>query len=834
MVLPPKRTDAQPLNGESININRTLLSNQMRNIWSVSLTMFNGFTNTRPYKEYINVSWEDVKNRICPETPLLLTDKKQGQFFIACILKEAPLVGKTHEIALSTGAATVGKMRSKGHVTETTLLVIDIDGLSEAEFQAVLDRLKADGISYVAYSTFSHGNPAKPGVRARIIIPLDRAINVDDYYLAWHGFDIHYLGGQAGKADASGANLYQQQGAWCCDKTRQFQAFKLSNDAGVASADALMTIGHSALPAKPVQENTVQKRDEFPPSNLNKVADLCNQIRMFRDNKGAGQSEPLWTDCVGVVGHCENGEEHCQLLSSGHQNYSKSETAKKLEQRLKYGPTTCNQFRKTNPDGCRDCVQKCKSPITLGWPKPDVPTKALKKNVDQKGSGQSFFEEVELHPDPVDPEILLVTISMIIQRHIVINAEQADGVALWIALTWLVDHVEVLPLLVINAPEKSCGKSQLLDLIALMSAKALPVSNISLAALFRTIDRWQPTILVDEADTFIRDKKELKGLINAGYTRSSAFVVRTVGDNFEPKPFNVWSAKAFAGIGLEKHFSDATMSRAIVINMRRKMPNEKVERIRHADHGHFRQIQSMLARFAIDYGQQVNQARPDLPEKLSDRAQDNWEPLLAIAECAGPEWVERARAAALMLSHVNGSSVSISNELLADIQQVFESEKVDKISSVDLITTLIKDEEAPWGTFNRGKPITPRQLAKYLDMYEIKSKTVRMQFGTPKGYDLGQFRDAFARYLTPPADSSQLVNLPQRRNVLPQPMSAMDSGVAAETQPFRNGTSTSETPQNGNRNNADTPEALPVLKCGVVADVAAKEEVQEFTSLDDF
>ena len=256
------------------------------------------------------------------------------------------------------------------------------------------------------------------------------------------------------------------------------------------------------------------------------------------------------------------------------------------------------------------------------------------------------------------------------------------------------------------------------------------------------------------------------------------------------------------------------------------MPGEKVERIRHADRALFDELRSKIARFAVDYGQKISLARPDLPDELSDRAQDNWEPLLAIAECAGPEWVERARAAALMLSHENGSSVSIGNELLADIQQVFESEKVDKISSVDLITALIKDEEAPWGTFNRGKPITPRQLANQLDKYGIKSKTVRMQFLTPKGYDLGQFRDAFARYLTPPADSSQLVNLSQ-------PMPAMDSGVAAETQPIRNGTSTSETPQNGNRNNADTPEALPAVVYGVVADVAANTGGQEYTSLDD-
>ena len=206
--------------------------------------------------------------------------------------------------------------------------------------------------------------------------------------------------------------------------------------------------------------------------------------------------------------HCENGEEHCQLLSSGHQNYSKSETAKKLEQRLKYGPTTCDQFRKTNPDGCRDCGQKCKSPITLGWPKPDVPTKALQKTVDQKGAGQSFFEEVEPHPDPVDPVKLFITLSVFIRNHIVINRKQADAVALWIVLTWLIDHVDVLPLLIINAPEKACGKTQLLELISRLAARPLPASNISTAALFRVIDRLQPTLLIDEADTFIRQNPD--------------------------------------------------------------------------------------------------------------------------------------------------------------------------------------------------------------------------------------------------------------------------------------------------------------------------------------
>ena len=115
------------------------------------------------------------------------------------------------------------------------------------------------------------------------------------------------------------------------------------------------------------------------------------------------------------------------------------------------------------------------------------------------------------------------------------------------------------------------------------------------------------------------------------------------------------------------------MSRAVVINLRRKLPHETVQRLRHADADLFEGIASKLARFADDHAQQVRRARPALPEALSDRAQDNWEPLMAIAECAGPDWMRRATAAALKLSGDAADPVSTGNELLADIKQVFDT-----------------------------------------------------------------------------------------------------------------------------------------------------------------
>ena len=217
--------------------------------------------------------------------------------------------------------------------------------------------------------------------------------------------------------------------------------------------------------------------------------------------------------------------------------------------------------------------------------------------------------------------------------------------------------------------------------------------------------------------------------------------------------FSVFSAKAIAGIALEKHLPDTTMSRGIVFNLRRKMNHGSVSRLRHADRMAFGEITAKYARFAQDYAQQVKHARPILPESLSDRDQDNWEPLLAIAGCAGDAWLTRATNAALKLSSYGEKSVSTGNQLLADIQEILENKRINRIRSAQLISDLIEDVEKPWVTYNRGNPISTRQLAKLLSAYDISSKTVRFSFyDTPKGFELSQFKDAFARYLTKPED----------------------------------------------------------------------------------
>ena len=386
--------------------------------------------------------------------------------------------------------------------------------------------------------------------------------------------------------------------------------------------------------------------------------------------------------------------------------------------------------------------------------------KLVKERRDDDNQDDSPFADIEPWPEKIEPLELLDEITSTIRRFIVLELYQAKIAALWVAACWFVNEIHIAPLLLINAPEKACGKTQLLTILARLAPRAAQASSISPSVLFRMIEAYQPTLFIDEVETLLKDNEDLRGLINAGHTRDSAFVWRSVakGDDFEPKCFTVWGMKAIAGINAIK-LAETVTSRSIIIELRRKKESEKVERLRYAETGLFVSLARKLARFKGDYAELVQLARPTLPDALSDREQDNFEPLLQIATVSGGHWLNTSIAAALTITHSVKSPVSSANELLADIQEIFEAKKTIKISTIDLINALCEDSEQSWATYNRGKALSPRQLASKLKDYGISSKTIRLNsYETAKGYEAEQFTDAFERYLSTPD------NLPSHSN----------------------------------------------------------------------
>lgn len=366
------------------------------------------------------------------------------------------------------------------------------------------------------------------------------------------------------------------------------------------------------------------------------------------------------------------------------------------------------------------------------------------------GQGQAVgFEDPEPWPEPVDGAALLRDLAAVLNRYVALPPHADVAATLWSVHAHALDAADTSPILALISPEKRCGKTRTLSVLSRLVPRPLPTSNITPAAVFRSIEVGSPTLLIDEAETFLGEREELRGVLNSGHYREGAFVVRTTGDDHEPRRFSTWAAKAVALIG---RLPDTLTDRSIVIPMRRRAPDEQIERLRLDRPGAFSELCRRAARWAADRLVDLRAADPDVPPEISDRAADNWRPLLAIADLAGDEWPQRARQAALSLSGVADSQDGEREQLLGDIREVFRERAVTRIFTEALLGDLWARDDRPWREWRNGNPLTAIQLARLLKPFDVRPRTIRDGGGNAKGYELAAFADAFARYL--PADPS--------------------------------------------------------------------------------
>jgi len=110
------------------------------------------------------------------------------------------------------------------------------------------------------------------------------------------------------------------------------------------------------------------------------------------------------------------------------------------------------------------------------------------------------------------------------------------------------DVFQCTPRLNIGAPDKGCGKTTARDVVGLVVPRALPTENLSVAVLFRVIQKYKPVVLADECDSWLKDSEELRGLLNAGHRRGGQ-ALRCEGENNDVRAFNVFSPAVLCGIG---------------------------------------------------------------------------------------------------------------------------------------------------------------------------------------------------------------------------------------------------------------------------------------------
>lgn len=361
-------------------------------------------------------------------------------------------------------------------------------------------------------------------------------------------------------------------------------------------------------------------------------------------------------------------------------------------------------------------------------------------------------------PEPVDGIALLGELQSTLRKYLVLPPSADIAIPLWALHAHAHDAASTSPNLVMKSPTKRAGKTRTMSLVSGLVPRALPTSNITAASVFRTIEAFGPTLLVDEADSFLALNEELRGVLNSGHTRPTAVVVRTVGEEHVPSCFSTWCPKVIALIG---HLPDTLEDRSIIIPMKRKAKHEKVARMRLSKIGkELEPLRSKIARWVKDNIELLRDAEPPLPEVLNDRAADNWEPLIAIADLCGGSWPEESRKAALALSGSDEEPETHKGiQLLGDVRDLFTEGRTDRLPSKQVVQALGAMEGRPWPEFRKGKPLSENQLAKMLKPFGVKPKTIRLQDATtPRGYLRPDLEDSFSRYLPPEVQHPQQLN----------------------------------------------------------------------------
>jgi Protein of unknown function (DUF3631)/Domain of unknown function (DUF3854) len=287
-------------------------------------------------------------------------------------------------------------------------------------------------------------------------------------------------------------------------------------------------------------------------------------------------------------------------------------------------------------------------------------------------------------PEPEDGAALLDDVCAFYADYVVTGEEELDEIALWTVLTHLSDLFRHTPYQNVTSAENTSGKTQFLECMELLVANPLKTDGASPAAIYRAVDRFHPTLLIDESETSMGKRansemaEALRGVINSGFRRGGN-IVRCIGKTHEPTKLETYCPKAFAGIG--DYLPATVLSRCVTLRLKRRKPSEPIKPFQdRLVRPRAEELRGRIERWAgWARGQRLEEAWPEAPRGLGDRQIDIWIPLFSIADLAGGDWPARARRAAVMLSgaQARAQADSIRVRLLSDIYSVYMCQERD-------------------------------------------------------------------------------------------------------------------------------------------------------------
>jgi Protein of unknown function (DUF3631) len=353
----------------------------------------------------------------------------------------------------------------------------------------------------------------------------------------------------------------------------------------------------------------------------------------------------------------------------------------------------------------------------------------------------------------LSPEKLFKNIKQFLLRYVVFSQpEHADVIALWIMHTWVADQADYTPYIYLHSPVMRCGKTQVQKVVEPLVRNPLRTCNVSEAALYREIEESHPTLLWDEIDSIFGNRKtseaneNKRALLNAGYERGLRAIRMERGKGgFVKISFDPFCPKILAGIG---KLPDTIVDRSIPILIHRRLKTQSCHKYRRRNRAEARPIHDALEAWnkTVDF----RTSQPQMPDFMSDRQEDIWEPLLAIAYAIGGDVPELAREAARVLCD-NDNELGYGAAQLAAIRKVVGGQ--GRITSANLINGLWEADALPSRLMEDDAPNHKKighWLSKFIQSYGSKpARQLKIDGQNARGYEAAELKQIFDRYCPP-------------------------------------------------------------------------------------
>lgn len=236
-------------------------------------------------------------------------------------------------------------------------------------------------------------------------------------------------------------------------------------------------------------------------------------------------------------------------------------------------------------------------------------------------------------PDPVRVNPLNLIVHLLEEYVDLRSLYEYLVVALWALHTHVYSRFMVTPRMALRSPVAGCGKTQLIDVLCRLTARAAKFDAITVAAIFRLIDELHPTLFIDEADNLgvaLQPNGRLRAVFNSGH-RSGGKVALMEGGVL--RDFSTFAPLLLALPDAIHGLPRTLNSRCVTLTMQRSDGRRKLKAFEP-----YRPDAALDAAYAqvLLWRNDVElDPDPEMPKGIHNRLADNWRPLISIANSLG-------------------------------------------------------------------------------------------------------------------------------------------------------------------------------------------------------